>query len=77
VYTVDIAASDAAITHLVPHTYYQGDYPVGPLAEHTHGGFEVRVRVHLHASTTGTKGTVTVKGAWGTGQSASQEVTLH
>lgn len=31
----------AAITHLVPHTYYLGDYPTQLLSEATKGDFEV------------------------------------
>ncbi len=34
----------AAITHVVPHVFYNGSYPVGPLQPGQHGDFEVQVR---------------------------------
>lgn len=51
VYLVGVRA--AAITHIVPHTFYQGAYPVGPLTEgptgrwrlcHSAGGHSALVR---------------------------------
>jgi hypothetical protein len=38
-------AAGIAITHVVPHTFYNGDYPVQRLQEHNHGGFDVKVRL--------------------------------
>jgi beta-galactosidase/beta-glucuronidase len=54
-----------AITHLVPHTFYQGEYPTAPLTDADKGAFEVEVRVHLWAPKAG-KGTLMVASGWGT-----------
>jgi beta-mannosidase len=40
VYTVVV--SSAAITYLVPHTFYNGSYPVTPLSDGNHGDFIVK-----------------------------------
>ena len=63
----------AAITHVVPHTFYQGEYPMEPLGDGSHEGFQVRTAVHLWAVHAGS-GTVTVSGEWG--ESKAQGVTL-
>ena len=43
------SVSSAAITHVVPHTFYNGSYPVGPLQPHRHGDFQVQVGgIYLH-----------------------------
>ena len=65
VYLVGVAKGHAAITHVVPHTFYQGAYPVAPLADGAHAGFDVEVRVHLWAGAGGANGTLTAGGAWG------------
>ena len=61
VYTVTVPA--AAITHLVPHVFYQGAFPTAPLTDDSNGGFAVKVRVHLWAPAA-TTATVSVAGAW-------------
>ena len=48
---------------MVAHTFYQGEYPVLPLDDATHGGFNVNVRVHLWAPSAGS-GVLTVNGGW-------------
>lgn len=53
-----------AVTHVVPHTFYLGDYPTQILEESTKGDFQVRVRVHLWAPTP-TDAVLTVGGEWG------------
>ena len=34
-------SSPLAITHMVPHVFYNGTYPNKPLTDETHGDFEV------------------------------------
>ena len=48
-----------------------GPYPVAPLTEGSHGGFDVEVRVHMWAASA-TSGTLTAMGEWG--ETASQVV---
>jgi beta-mannosidase len=74
VYTVAVAARAAAITHLVPQVYYDGAFPTSPLTDATHGGFTVKVRVHLWAPAA-VSGSVAVAGAW-PGAAAAQAVSL-
>ena len=62
-----------AVTHVVPHIFYLGDYPTQPLEESTKGDFEVRVRVHLWAPSAGVA-EITVSGEWG--ESHTQHVQL-
>ena len=62
-----------AVTHVVPHVFYLGDYPTQPLEESTNGDFEVRVRVHLWAPAAGVA-ELTVSGDWG--ESHTQHVEL-
>jgi beta-galactosidase/beta-glucuronidase len=69
VYIAEVAS--AAITHIVPQIFYKGAYPVVPLTEGDHGGFDVEVRVHMWAASA-TSGTLTATGEWG--GSASQLV---
>ena len=59
-----VTVPSAAITHVVAHTFYQGAYPTQPLLDGQHGGFDVRVRVHLWAPHAGA-GQLAVTGAWG------------
>jgi len=54
----------AAITHMVPHTFYLGEYPTTMLDDDTKGDFEVHVRLHLWAPAPG-KGDLVVTGEWG------------
>lgn len=44
-----VSVSSAAITHVVPHVFYNGSYPVGPLQPGQHGDFEVQVRACFRA----------------------------
>ena len=39
----------AAISHVVPHTYYKGSFPTSPLKDGAHSGFTVNVTVHMWA----------------------------
>lgn len=71
VYLTSVSA--AAITHVVPHTFYNGSYPVAPLQPHQHGDFQVNVRVHTWAPAPVTV-QVEVSGQWG--GYASQNVSL-
>ena len=56
--------SSAAITHVVPHVFYLGAFPVAPLSDADNGGFSVAVRVHMWAPAGGAAGTLSVSGAW-------------
>lgn len=73
VYLVDIDAGSAAITHLVPHVFYTGDFPIVPLTAHKHADFNVTVRVHTWAPEA-TKGTLHVHGEWGADRSVSLDI---
>eukprot|EP01062_Namystynia_karyoxenos_P017405 TRINITY_DN163_c0_g1_i1.p1 TRINITY_DN163_c0_g1~~TRINITY_DN163_c0_g1_i1.p1 ORF type:complete len:1043 (+),score=341.75 TRINITY_DN163_c0_g1_i1:110-3130(+) len=68
-----VPVTSAAISHVVPHTFYKGPYPAAPIAPGRHGGFEVRVRLHLWAPAP-VSGTVAVSGAWGEQASAPVSV---
>lgn len=59
-----VFAGTAAITHVNPQIKYLGSYPAAPLTEGTHGGFTVKVKVHMWAATA-TQGTLSVAGSWG------------
>ena len=72
VYLVEV--STAAITHLVPHVFYNGAYPVTPLSDTNNGGFTVVLRTYLW-SIGAVTGTVSVSGAW-PGATASTPVSL-
>jgi beta-mannosidase len=55
----------AAISQLVPHTFYQGIYPTSRLSDSNHAGFEVRTLVELICPLkAGCSGTLTVQGDW-------------
>lgn len=69
VYTVDV--STAAITHVVPHTFYLGDYPVQPLQDGKHAGFRLDVRTHLWAPAAVSGASIIVSTPWGQSASAS------
>lgn len=64
VYLVTLAPSAAAITAVVPQTFYLGDYPTKALEEYNHAGFKVVVRVHLWSSKA-VSGKLRVQGSWG------------
>jgi beta-mannosidase len=64
VYLATIETSSAAIMHVVPHVFYNGDFPVMPLSDVNNGGFTVNVRVHFWAGATGAIGMLSVNGAW-------------
>lgn len=59
-----VTVGSAAVTHVVPHVFYNGSYPVGPLQAGQHGDFQVNVRVHLWAAAA-VSGAVTAVGQWG------------
>eukprot|EP01064_Diplonema_japonicum_P006410 TRINITY_DN1425_c2_g4_i1.p1 TRINITY_DN1425_c2_g4~~TRINITY_DN1425_c2_g4_i1.p1 ORF type:complete len:908 (+),score=174.77 TRINITY_DN1425_c2_g4_i1:40-2763(+) len=59
-----VLVGQAAITHVSPHTFYNGVYPVGPLTDSSHGGFTVSVRVHTLSMSRFPKATLSVSG-WG------------
>jgi hypothetical protein len=44
-----VSVSTAAITHVVPHTYYTGVFPTAPLAPGAFAPFNVTVRTHMWA----------------------------
>ena len=54
----------AAISHLVPHVSYLGDYPTQILNEESKGDFEARIRVHVWAAAAG-RGELFVESEWG------------
>jgi hypothetical protein len=65
VYLVPLSSTVAAITHLVPHTYYAGGHPTSFLTTKSHAGFEVQAAVELYCP--GAKrcaGTVSFVGSW-------------
>ena len=64
VYLATVASASAAITHVVPHVFYLGAFPVAPLSDADNGGFSVAVRVHMWAPAGGATGTLSVSGAW-------------
>lgn len=70
-----VPVQSAAITDVVPQIMYLGDYPVEPLRDGAHGGFDVAVRVHLWAHADGS-GTLSVRGGW-SGAEASTSVELR
>ena len=47
VYVTDVPLATVAITHVTPHTRYQGAYPTTRLQDGEHGGFVVNVTTHL------------------------------
>lgn len=74
VYLVGVKSSSAAIEHVSPRVFYNGEYPTEPLTDDSHGDFSVDVVVHM-TSPAATSGTLTATGAW-VGGSASVPVTL-
>jgi hypothetical protein len=76
VYLVPVPAAGAAITHVVPHTYYQGGHPTTILGT-KHAGFVVDVTVELLAPAGGVVGVVAVKGNWEGAVPLEQHVVLR
>lgn len=69
---------DAAITQLVPHTFYAGGHPTALLEDNNHAGFKVVVRCEIFAPSQGVAGHVSVLGGWpGAVAVDSQQVTLE
>jgi beta-mannosidase len=66
VYLLPLPTKSAALTQLVPHTYYAGGHPTSILTDTSHAGFNMTVRAELYAapSSVGTKGVVTIVGDW-------------
>lgn len=77
VYIVSLPKSGAAITHLVPHTFYRGDHPVEPLVDGKHAGFRVLVGVHLRAGSAGAAGQLSAFGSWHQDTPEISHVTLE
>ena len=63
-YLVPVPQSTAAITQVVPHTYYQGGHPTAILSDDNHAGFVVTVAVDIYSNTANTEANLTVVGAW-------------
>ena len=59
-----------------PHRYL-GDYPVAPLVDGSHGGFEVNVTVHLWVPDGGASGTLSVHGDWATATTTTAAAVAH
>ena len=64
VYTLEVPAATAAITHLTPHTHFRGAYPTVRLVDGEHGGFTVNVTAHFWAPQGGATGALAVAGSW-------------
>ena len=62
-----------AITHVTPHTYYNGAYPNTRLEDGNHDGFTVNVTTHLWAPLGGAKGTLAVTGDWATTNNSTSD----
>eukprot|EP01065_Artemidia_motanka_P025528 TRINITY_DN30520_c0_g1_i1.p1 TRINITY_DN30520_c0_g1~~TRINITY_DN30520_c0_g1_i1.p1 ORF type:complete len:912 (+),score=270.91 TRINITY_DN30520_c0_g1_i1:48-2783(+) len=63
----------AALSHVVPHTFYNGAYAASPLSDGSHGGFNVTVRAHFWAPAAVT-GSLKVTTQWG--ESAQADVSV-
>lgn len=68
-----VTTASAAMTHVVPQTFYNGDYVIEPLKDGQHAGFTVKVRTHFWAPAD-TTGTLSVTGSWGGQASASVRI---
>ena len=66
----------AAITHLVPHTFFRGKYPMVPLQDGRHAGFDVSIRVHFWAPEA-VDGSLEVRAAWGTPATLMTTLPVH
>jgi beta-galactosidase/beta-glucuronidase len=67
-----VRVSSAAITAIIPQTFYKGEYPTTALEDGNHAGFELQVRVHLWAPSQ-VRGSLEVEGCWGTKTSQTIE----
>eukprot|EP00041_Stephanoeca_diplocostata_P030471 m.923001 g.923001 ORF g.923001 m.923001 type:complete len:903 (-) comp23763_c0_seq5:340-3048(-) len=74
VYLASVPTAGVAITYVKPLVSYLGAYPTAPLADGTHGGFQVNVTTYVSVPPAGATGEVQVKTEWGA--SASQQVTF-
>ena len=63
-YLSEVPLSTVAITHMTPHTRYNGAYPTARLVDGEHGGFAVNVTTYLWAPPGGAKGNLSVAGSW-------------
>ena len=63
VYIASVPSGGAAISHIIPHTFYKGAYPSSPLKDGDHAGFDVKVRVQLWAPAA-TSGELAISGSW-------------
>lgn len=54
----------AAISYVVPHVYYRGQYPIVPLRDGNHAGFDVVVRVHVYAPRAVEAATIAISPSW-------------
>ena len=70
-----ITVHSAAISYLAPRVYYKGEYPLSPLRDGEHSGFDVEATVHLLGGAVDAEGTVTVVGDWG-GSASSPRITI-
>ena len=76
VYLVPLPARSAAITQLVLQPHYAGGHPTTMLNDTSHDGFDLAVRVELHAPPTAGGGTLSVAGTWPGAAAVAQEVVL-
>lgn len=65
------SAAPVAVTDVVPLLQYQGVYPVQPLVDGQHAGFQVNVTTHLWVPEGGVQGSLTATGAWGASASSA------
>ena len=64
-----VSVADFAITHVVPGVFYRGATPETPLADGSHSGFRVAVKLFVYALRPGAA-TVTASGGWGASNSS-------
>ena len=70
-YVAVVPPNTAAITYVTPLVTYLGEYPVAPLEDGAHGGFQVNVTAHLWAPAAGVAGQLVVTSEWGAHASAA------
>ena len=75
VYLVSVAAGGAAVTQLIPHTFYAGGHPTSILSDASHAGFDIATRVELWSPGT-TSGELSVQGSWPGAVAVVQQATL-
>ncbi|CAE7271945.1 MANBA, partial [Symbiodinium pilosum] len=63
VYLVYTPKGSASITHVVPHVFFNGAYPVEALVDGKHAGFNVKVKVFLSAPAAA-NGTLSLLPSW-------------